>query len=369
MKVCTRCILNENIPRIEFNVSGECNYCKKYDEMDKMYLISDETLNKYIEKIKDNNHPKYDAVVGLSGGTDSSYLLWKMHEKKVRMLGVHFDNGWNTQIADDNIQKAVKHFNIDFIRIGTDQNELNKINKSFLYASTPDADIPNDMALITCLYQVCDTYNIKYILDGHSFRTEGFMPLGWSYMDSRYVTSVHQEFSKEPIKYLPALEVHKWIRWLKKGITRFRGLYHIDYIKELAKQELHKEFGWNWYGGHHAENIYTKFVANYLRPQKFKVDPRLIEYSALIRSGQMNRNDALIIVAQEPQLEKRYLWEVLVRLDLGVDEFKTIMKQPIKSYQDYKTYQPYFKANKQVFKELYEQGTLPKTFYMKYVED
>ena len=369
MQECTRCILDESIPHISFDAEGVCNYCRKQEEMDKKYLISEPVLDEQVKRIKEEGKDqRYDAIIGVSGGADSSYLMKKMAEKNVRMLGVHFDNGWNTGIAENNIEVMTKKLNIDFIRFKMDPAEFNDLNKSFLYASVPDADIPNDMALVTCLYIACEAFGVKTILDGHSFRTEGFMPLGWSYMDGGYIESVQEQFGTVPIKTLPNLEFHKWIHWLELGIERFRGLYHIEYVKERAKKELHDEFGWKWYGGHHNENIYTKFVGNYLRPRKFKIDPRRIEYSALVRSGQLTCEEAKERAAVMPTIENDEMSMVLDRLGLTKEDLEEIMEMPVKSHHDYGTYHQKFKQHKDTFYRLFKQGLIPETFYLKYVE-
>ena len=369
MKVCKRCILDERIPGIVFDSDGVCNFCKKHDEMEKQYVISDTVLSRKVRDIKDKNkNSRYDAIAGVSGGADSSYLISKMHDYGLRMLGVHFDNGWNTDIAERNIKRLEECFDIDMLRFRMDRKEFNDLNKAFLYASTPDADIPNDMALVACLYMACEAFDVKTILDGHSFRTEGFMPVDWSYMDGGYVLSVHNQFGTVPAKTFPNLEFYKQLKWLRMGIERFRGLYHIDYVKEDAMREMNSDFGWEWYGSHHGENVYTKFVGAYLRPKKFGIDPRIVELSAFVRSGQMSRDTALELFQEELSLEKEYLERVQNELHISDNELDVIMNLDVKSHNDYDTYHPLFRKNYDVFKRMYEKGLIAKTFFMKYVE-
>lgn len=367
-KICSRCIYDTHIPGISFDSEGICNYCRIHGKMERDYPTSGRELDEIVDAIKRSGKGKrYDCVIGVSGGCDSSYLMWKLKEKGLRMLAVHWDNNWNTKTAEENMRKMVKKLNVDFIRIGIDREEYDDLCKSFLKASTPDADIPNDIAITTVLYEMAEAFNVKYIINGHSFRTEGFTPLGWTYMDGKYIESVHNKFGSVPLKRFPNLLMDKWLKWLTKDkIKRVRPLYYIDYQKQKAKEELNERFGWEWYGGHHAENRYTKFVSNYLWPKKFGIDLRYVEYSALVRSGQMTREEALEKIKKPPTIEKEIIEEVKRRLGLTDEEFEDIMKQPVKTYRDYETYHPYFKKNKAMFKDMLDKGLIPETFYVKY---
>jgi len=368
IKVCKRCICDETIPKISFDSEGVCNYCRLHDEMERKYPISDEIVDNILREIKGNSSKKYDCVIGISGGCDSSYLLWKLCEFGIRPLAVHWDNHWNSDIAERNMHRMVTELEVDFIRVEANKKEYDDICRAFLFASTPDADIANDIALTTVLYDVADSFGIKYIINGHSFRTEGTSPLGWTYMDGKYIESVHEKFGTVPLKTFPNLTMERWLKWLEAGIKRVRLLYHMNYIKSEAKKELHKNFGWEWYGSHHAENRYTKFVGKYLWVKKFGIDYRKIEYSALVRSGQMDRDDALEKIKNPIEIESDIIDEVKRRLHLTDEQFNEILKMPIKTYSDYETYHDYFRRNKDMFKKLLDDGMIPETFYKKYVE-
>lgn len=368
IKVCKRCICDETIPKISFDSKGICNYCRLHDEMEKKYQISDKIVNNIIREIKVNSSKKYDCVIGISGGCDSSYLLWKLCEFGIRPLAVHWDNHWNTDIAERNMHRMLTELEVDFMRIEANRREYDDICRAFLFASTPDADIANDIALTTVLYDVADSFGIKYIIDGHSFRTEGTAPLGWTYMDGKYIESVHKKFGTVPLNTFPNLTMERWLKWLRAGIKRVRLLYHMRYIKSEAIKELQKNFGWEWYGSHHAENRYTKFVSKYLWVKKFGIDYRKIEYSALIRSGQMDRDTALEKISHPPKIESYIIDEVKKRLNLTDEQFNEILKMPIKTYRDYETYHDYFRKNKEMFKKFLDDGLIPETFYKKYVE-
>ena len=367
-KICSRCVYDTHIPGISFDAQGICNYCHVQEKMERDYPTSDRQLDEIVNEIKKSGMGKqYDCVIGVSGGCDSSYLMWKLKEKGLRLLAAHWDNNWNTKTAEENMRKMVKKLNMDFIKIGIGREEYDNLCRSFLKASTADADIPNDIALTTVLYEVADVFNVGYIINGHSFRTEGFTPLGWTYMDGKYIESVHNKFGSVPLKRFPNLVMDRWLNWMTKDkIKRVRALYYIDYQKQKAKEELNEKFGWEWYGGHHAENRYSKFVGNYLWIKKFGIDLRYVEYSALVRSGQMTREEALDKIKKSPTIEEDIIEEVKKRLGLTDEEFEDIMKQPIKTYHDYETYHSYFKKNKAMFKAMMDKNLIPETFYVKY---
>jgi len=367
MTICKRCLFTSNIPGISFDEAGVCNYCHSYDEMDKEYPVSDKIFKDMINKISlDGRNKKYDCVVGFSGGCDSSYLLWKLVENGLHPLAVHWDNNWNTKTARENMKKVAKGLDVDVEYYHISKMEYDDLCHAFLLGGTPDMDIPNDIAIATVLYVFAEKHDVKYIMNGHSFRTEGFTPLGWTYMDGKYIESVHKKYGKVPLKQYPNLLVENWLRWLKQEIKRVRPLYHLDYNKQKAQEGMNKKFGWEWYGGHHAENRYTKFVSNYLWTVKFGIDLRYVEYSALVRSGQIKREDAWKKVHCPLGIEPEIVEEVKHRLKISGDEFQHILDMPVVSYKKYETYQRYFHKNKKTFEQMYQDGLIPFTFLKKY---
>ena len=372
LQTCSRCLLDSSIPGITFDDKGECNFCEIHDQLEKEYSLTQgrTKLDKIIGKMKAGRNGRYDCVVGVSGGCDSSYLLHKLKEWGLRPLAVHFDNNWNTRIAKDNMDKMINSLNIDFLKIGVDKEEYDDICRAFLLASTPHVDIPNDIALATVAYIAADKMDVPWIINGHSFRTEGTSPLGWSYMDAKYIESIHALFGRTELNTFPNLWMSKWLRWIiVKRIKRIRPLWFIDYQKEEAKKLLNEIYGWEWYGGHHLENRYTIFCTNYLQPKKFDIDLRYIEYSALIRSGQMNRQEGLTKLEKTPEIDEDIIREVKTRLRFSDEEFERVMAQPHKTHYDYDTYQPTFRRWKWFFWLTSKLDLIPKTFYIKYTSD
>ena len=263
-KIGSRCISDTTISVIRSDERGVYNFCKIHDEMEKNLPLSElgqQKLNQLIEEIKANGKNKdYDCIVGVSGWRDSTYTLYTAVKLGLRPLAVHFDNGWNSEIAVSNIKKATTKLDVDLHTVVADWEEFNDLQLSFLKASVPDAEIPTDYVIISVLYQMAAEIGVNYILSGHSFRTEGISHQGWTYMDGRYVKSVHRKFGKAELKSFPILSLSKLVYYV--AIKRIKYTYlleHRDYNQEQVGKILKKELDWVYYGGHHHENIYPHF--------------------------------------------------------------------------------------------------------------
>ena len=370
MQQCVRCVYDSTIPGISFDSNGICSYCKTHDEMEKQYPTGDEgekrlrQLAAEVQRKGRNN--KYDCVIGVSGGCDSSFMLYKAKQLGLRPLAAHFDNTWNSRISVENIHIMLNKLGIDLYTYVMDNDEWSDLALSFLKASVPEIDALTDIALVTTLYLTAAENNIKYIFDAHSFRTEGFSPLGWFYFDGKYIQDVHDKFGRMPMNKFPNLWLSRWMRWLLSGIKRMRPLYYAEYNKQKTMDFLQKEFGWQWYGGHHMENRYTIFCDNYILPRKFNIDLRYVEFSALIRSGNMTREEALKELERPPVCDEEIISEVKKRLNLTNEEFDGLISLPKKSFRDYKTYLATFKRLRLFFWLMYKMDRVPKTFYIKY---
>lgn len=372
-KTCTRCVMNDSIPGIEFDSNGVCTYCKIHDRIEKAYPLDgtqEKRMLKIVDEIKKAGKDKeYDCIMGVSGGCDSSYLLHLSKELGLRPLAVTFDNTWNSTTAVRNLHGILKKLDIDLFTYVVDNAEFNDMCRSVLKASVPDADIPNDIAIAKVYYMAMDKYDVDYSICGHSFRTEGTVPLGWTYMDGKYVESIQKKFGTMPLKTYPNLDLDYWLKHMTdKTKKRIRLLYYLNYRKSNAKKLLEENYGWKWYGAHHFENEFSKFVKGFLLPVKFKIDKRYVEFSALVRSGQKDKADALKELETLPELEKSFIKYVQKRLGLDDEEFDRIMNLPIKSHHDYETYHPYFRKNKEMFKKMLDKGLIPQTFYEKYTK-
>lgn len=373
-RLCTRCISNESLPGISFGVDGVCSYCITQQALEKQYPIGaagEQKLNDLAVQIKKAGRgKKYDCVIGVSGGADSSYLLHlAVKQLGLRPLAVHFDNTWNTDIATQNIYIMLKALNIDLYTHVVDNREYDDIYKSFLKAGVKDIDIPTDIGLITTLYRAASKNSIKYILDGHSFRTEGIVPTDFVYMDGKYIESVHDAYGNVPLNTYPNLRLARWLTWMIiSGIKRSRPLYYLKYDKEEIKKFLNETYGWQWYGGKHMENRFTIFAINYYLYKRFNIDLRVIEYSGLIRSGQLTRDEALEKMKNPPAVPSEVLQLITKRLGYSADALEQLIKEKTKTYRDFPTYKPFFERWKFFFFLLYKLDLVPHSFYVKYTK-
>ena len=248
-----------------------------------------------------------------------------------------------------------------------DNKEYDDIYRSFLKAGVRDIDIPTDIGLATTLYRAAEKFGVQYMIEGHSFRTEGVAPLGWVYMDGKYIESVQKEFGTYKLKTFPNLWLKNFLRWMVFGrIKKVRPLYYMDYDKEAAKKLLAKEYAWQWYGGHHLENRFSAFVHSYFFPVRWGMDFRIAGYSAYCRNGWMSREEALRLMQEPPHIEPDLVDFVKKRLGYTDAEFEALMNLPKKTYHDYKTYKRTFERLRPFFWLMYKLELVPKSFFMKY---
>ena len=372
-KICTRCILDTTVADIWFDDKGECKYCKINDEMERDHPLGPEStkkLKEIVEKIKkDGKGLQYDCIAGTSGGRDSTYTLLKAIELGLRPLAVHFDNGWNTEISVKNIKKTCEKLNIPLYTVVADWEEFKDLQVSFLKASTPDSDIPTDYAIYSVLFKVAAKEGVKYILNGHSFRTEGTSPISWTYMDDRYLKAVHKKFGKiKKIKSFPVLTLPSLLYYaFVKRIKDVRLLEYMEYNKKEVDKVLTAQLDWEYYGGHHHENVYTKFFQSYYLPKKFNIDKRKTELSALVRSGQITREEALReINSSHYQYDPTVVEYAINKLGLTKEDFDKIMNSPNKTHDDYQNYLPLIKAMRFPIKVATKLKLLPHILYLKY---
>jgi len=373
--ICSRCVYDSKIPYINFDKDGKCNYCHQHDNLEKEYPKDFNILLNISDKIKkDMKNKPYDVVVGVSGGCDSSYMLYLTKILLgLRPLAVHCDNGFNTDIANENMRMMCKQLDIDLSVQKVSREVTAAALRAGMLASIPEIDNISDIGLASSHYIACERYGIKYIFEGRNFRTEGIVPPGWIYIDQKYIDNVQKEFGEMYINGydLPTMYLGQQLKWmLWNRIKKIRPLYYINYNKEAIKEFLSNNYGWKWYGGHHMENKTSYFANNYYLPKKFGIDIRQAEYAALVRDGQMNREDAIDKLAQ-PAWEKLeadsiLMREILEAVNFTGDQFYDIMRLPLKSYRDFETYKKTFERMNLLFWVMYKMSLIPKSFYLKY---
>lgn len=353
-KECSKCLFTEDIARI--GADGVCEYCKLQDQL--RANANPAEWPAVLERIKNSGvENRYDCLIGISGGEDSSILLYlAVKEWGLRPLVIHFDNRTNRKEANDNIELLTEKLNVNFIRYYLDQREYNTLTDAFLAAGVPDADIPNDIAMAKLMYTTARQYGIKYILNGHDFRREGSSPAAWSYMDAKYVESVYLAFTGRRLKNYPLYTFWDQIVSGFLGIRQIRPYHYSDFSRETVLEKL-KSMGWKDYGGKHNENIYTAFVGNFLLPNKFGIDKRRTYLSAQIREGFINKEFAREVLAAKAEFNLD---------DLG-DRKEGILRLCESRRQSRDTFDRYdFKKWKLVIWVLAKMKIVPWTMYVKY---
>lgn len=371
MKRCSRCLYDEKVPNIHFDENGVCNYCHTHDQLSEEYPTGVEgkrRLQVIADQIrKEGCKKQYDVIVGVSGGADSSYLVYLAKELGLRPLAVHFDNTWDSTIAVENIHNVLKKLDVDLYTYVVDNKEYDDIYRSFLKAGVPDTEAPTDIGLAVVLNMAAEKYGIKYIFEGHSFRTEGVAPLGWIYMDGKYIESVQKQYGTMPLKTYPNMLMPSFIKWTAfLGLKKIRPLYYIDYVKKDVIDLLTKDLGWAWYGGHHLENRFTAFWHTYYIPQRYGVDMRLLGHAALVRSGQITREQGLEMLSKPQEYDPELFEMVKKRLGFSDEEFEQVMNLPHHTYRDFKTYKQTFQHMRPLWWLMYKLNRVPKSFYMKF---
>ncbi len=347
MKICSKGIWIDTIPGISFDESGVSNFCKLQETMMREYPKGEkgkkdwESIVERMKKSKGRN--KYHCVVGVSGGVDSSYLLLLLREHGINPLAVNLDNGFNSEIAVQNIFKVTSALSIDLETYVINYEEVKDLLRSYLRAGLPWADTPTDLAIKAVMYKIAIKENIKFIVRGNDFRSEGKQPKEWTYSDNKQLKYIHKKFGQNvKLKTYPMFSYSKIIyAGVVKKIKDIRPFYYLEYQKQSAKDLLQEKYGWTDYGGHHHENLFTKFVMSYWLPQKFNIDKRLINISAQVLSGAITRERALDLIKQ-PFANKSELEDlrkyIIKKLDLSEIEFEVIWSAPNRMIFDYPSY-------------------------------
>lgn len=372
VRVCSRCIMDDTVKGITFDEQGVCTFCHIHDELEASFPLDSETparLQKVIDQIKkEGKNKKYDCVLGVSGGRDSTYTLYSAVKLGLRPLAVHFDNGWNSELAEQNIKSACEVLNVDLHTHVADWEEYKDLQRAFLASSTPDSEVPTDWVIFSVLFREAARHGVKYIIHGHSFRTEGTTPLTWTYMDGRYVNYIHKKFGKLKIKSFPVMSMTDYLYYtFIRRIRQIRMLYYLPYNEEEILEKLTKEVGWQNYGGKHHESKYTGFFQSFILTRKFNIDKRKLHYSALLRNGQMTSEEALAKVQSDPyDGGMETLDYCLNKLGYSHEEFEAIMNEKPKLFLDYKSYYGLVRKLEKPIRWGTKAGIIPDTVYRKF---
>lgn len=372
LKICSRCIFDENVSSIIFDSNGVCNYCQQVDLLIESYGTGKpkgvEEFNRILNRVKQSSRrSKYNCIVGVSGGTDSSFMVKQLVEWGLRPLAVHYDNTWNSAIATMNIKQVLNGMGVDLFTHVVSNKEADDIFRAFFRAGVPDLEASTDLGYAYLLRSVAAKYKVKYIFEGHSFIEEGITPLGRNYFDARYIKDIHNKFGAVKMRTYPLMTMTRFI-WsiLFRRVEIIRPYWYLSYSKSEAKKILEDQFGWKYYGGHHLENKMTSFYHRVYLPKKFGVDMRNNTLAAMARNGQISRGKAWNEYVN-PNLNTRDI-EQLFKKRLGITdlEFEQIMQSPGHYWTEFKTYKRQFEYLKPFFYVCAKLNLVPMSFYLKY---
>jgi len=372
VRICRRCIYDERVDAISFDAEGICGYCRQVERLIEQYGTGSEKGRKALEAIVEEIRAAgrgrpYDCVVGVSGGTDSSYMVHLTKQWGLRPLAVHYDNTWNSAIATQNIRKVLAGLKVDLYTHVVDNKESDDIFRSFFLAGVPEIEAATDLALAETMYRAAAKHGVKYVLEGHSFVAEGITPLGRNYFDGKYIQAIHRRLGRRPMATYPLMTFSRFLWWIMASrIRKIRPFWYINYSKEEARTFLEKEFGWEYYGGHHLENRMTAFCHSVYLPGKFAADLRNNTLSARVRMGTMSRAEAWREYNQPPHVEPELVAYFKKRLELTDQEYERVMKAPPRSWREFPTYKRRFERLRPLFHALAKANLVPMSFYLKY---
>lgn len=372
LKICARCIYDERVPAIQYDEEGVCNYCRQVESLVQQYSTGQPKGEAVFAAILDDirragQGKPYDCILGVSGGTDSSYLVYLAKEWGLRPLAVHYDNTWNSAIATMNIHKVLSGLDVDLYTHVVANKEADDIFRAFFLSGVAEIEAATDLGYAYLLRKVAAEYSIKYILEGHSFIEEGITPLGRNYFDGRYIQAIHQQFGRAGLETYPLMTFTRFLKSALFNQVKFiRPLWYLKYSKEDAKNFLSEKFGWCYYGGHHLENRMTAFYHSVYLPQKFGGDMRNNTLAARVRNGALTREQAWAKYNTPPLIEDELVSYFKKRLDLSDELYEQVMQAPPKSWTEYPTYKKRFERLRPLFYFLAKANLVPMSFYLKY---
>lgn len=350
MIICNKCVLdNIAVENLQFDKNGICYYCNDFEKNvlprwhpnQKGKKILNQTIEK-IKKVGKNN--EYDCIIGLSGGIDSSYLLYKSKDWGLRPLVVHVDAGWNSELAVSNIEKLINYTGFDLHTEVIDWQDVRKLQVAYLKSGVSNQDVPQDHIFFSSLYHYAIKYKIRYSIGGGNLATESILPSEWhgSAMDAQNLLDINKKFGSGKLNNYKTISFFQYYIYYPffHRLETFRPLNYMPYDKKLAKLELEK-IGFKTYDGKHGESIFTKFFQEYYLPKKFNIDKRKAHLSSLILSNQITREKALEIL-NKPPYDSSTINETIdyicSKLELSMSDFSEIMNVKNRHYSEFKNW-------------------------------
>jgi len=367
--VCSRCVMDTSDPAISFDENGVCSRCHAADiQLQRVRLSPEESERRLAEAAAEISRAKtkdgYDSIVGLSGGVDSSYTALLAHKLGLRPLAVHLDNGWDSETAVSNIRGVAERCGIDLVTLVIDWPEFRDLQRAFFKAGVIDIELLTDQAIVATMFRLCREHGCRYILSGTNVATEHGVPGEWAWnkQDLTNIRAIHRQFGSIPLRTFPTMGLWSTIfqRYMGLGPKFVELLNMANYRKLDAIEELKRETGWRDYGGKHYESIFTKFYQAYILPTKFGVDKRRAHLSALIRNGEIQRNEAVAALKKplyDPDELRRDKEFIIKKLGFTETEFDQMMREPPVPHDRYRSDRPIREILKRVARLTFYRGS------------
>ncbi len=351
---CSCSVLDtDDDPNMRFDDEGRCHYYHEYVREFQANVRTgqqgERALAQLADRVRADGRGKaYDCIMGLSGGVDSTYVAYLAKQLGLRPLAVHFDNGWNSELAVSNIENVVNRLGIDLYTYVIDWAEFADLQRAYLRASVVDIEVVTDHAIFATMYRIAGRRGIKHILSGTNVVTEQVLPPHWIYAKTDHVNirAIHAAFGTVPLRTYPFMDwrVKKYYQVMRR-VRSHSVLDLVPYEKAAVKRLIQDELGWRDYGGKHYESIFTRFYQGYILPAKFGIDKRKAHLSNLIFAGQLSKAEALAQLAEPlypPDLLERDLEFVLKKLELSPEEFQRLMATPPRPHRDFAYERPIY---------------------------
>ena len=358
-RTCTRCVMDTSDPPIAFDTSGVCNHCREFDDVARRLWKpgpeGEAELALIVDAMKRaGRRHEYDCIIGLSGGLDSTYLALKMAERGLRILAVHVDAGWNSEIAVFNIEQTVEYCGLDLFTYVVDWEDMRKLQLAYFRSGIANLDVPQDHVFFATLYKQAAKQKIRHVLNGGNLATEGIFPKSWHgpALDRRNLLAINSKFgegklssSYTTVSFLNYYAVYPYVR----RIVAVRPLNLMPYVRSQALDELVRTVGYKPYGRKHGESLFTRFFQNHVLPRRFGFDKRRPHLASMVVSGQITRDEALrelelpLYDADELVRDKEF---VARKLRISVDELEALVDMPLHRFDEFPTQQDVYRRLK-----------------------
>lgn len=354
-KICPHCVMDTKAdPLMVIENNGWCERCNMYERTIATSWNHghghEKELQELLAKIKKAGEgKKYDCLIGLSGGFDSTYVLHKaVKHWGLRPLVFHVDSGFDLPLGVQNINAVCNKLGVDLKIAKIDQEDMRNFQLAMFRSGLACLDIPQDHAFVQMVEQFAVDNGIKYILNGENISTEAYTnPHYWDSVygggtvDMVFIRDVLERHSPAPLRNYKFTTVYRRKIWLPyiKGVKVVKPLNLIPYDYEMIKKELLEEYGYISYPQKHFESLITKFLEGWWYPKRFGYDVRKHQLSSLVVTGQMSRERALEILSMPSVTEEEgqeMFKQVAKFLRISEDELQSYFEMPLVEGSQYK---------------------------------